>query len=40
MIAGILSRSPEGLERMTVVVTSCSAFGPTVSEAKSGIMCP
>ena len=34
--AGIVSRSSEGLERtMTVIVTACSAFGPTVCEAKT-----
>ena len=34
------SRSPEGLEKMmTVIVTACAAFGLTVSEAKTGIMC-
>ena len=33
--AGIVSRSSEGLERMmTVIVTACSSFGLTVSEAK------
>ena len=38
--AGIVSRSSKGLERkMTVIVTSCSAFGFTVSEAKTEIMC-
>ena len=38
--AGILSRSSEGLERMmTVVVTACSSFGLTVSEAKTETMC-
>ena len=38
--AGIASRSSEGLERMmTVVVTACSAFGHTVSEAKTEIIC-
>ena len=38
--AGIISRSSEGLERMmTVIVTACSAFGLTVSEAKTEIMC-
>ena len=37
---GIVSRSPEGLEKMmTVIVTACAAFGLTVSEAKTGIMC-
>ena len=38
--AGIVLRSSEGLERMmTVIVTACSAFGLTVSEAKADIMC-
>ena len=38
--AGIISRLPEGLERMmTVVVTAYSSFGLTVSEAKTVIMC-
>ena len=38
--AGIVSRSSEGLERMmTVIVTACSAFGLTVSEAKTEILC-
>ena len=38
--AGIASRSPEGLEKMmTVIVTACAAFGLTVSEAKTEIMC-
>ena len=38
--AGIVSRSSEGLERMmTVIVTACSAFGRTVPEAKTEIMC-
>ena len=38
--AGIVSRSSEGLERMmTVIVTACSSFGLTVSEAKIDIMC-
>ena len=38
--AGIVSRSSEGLERMmTVIVTACSSFGLTVSEAKTEIMC-
>ena len=38
--AGIVSRSSEeGLERMkTVIVTACSAFGLTVSEAKTELM--
>ena len=38
--AGIVSRSSERLERMmTVIVTSCSAFGLTASEPKKQIMC-
>ena len=38
--AGIVSRLSEGLERMmTVIVTACSAFGITVSEAKTEVMC-
>ena len=38
--AGIVSRSSEGLERMmTVIITACSSFGLTVSEAKTEIMC-
>ena len=38
--AGIASRSSHELERMmTVIVTACSAFGLTVSEAKTEIMC-
>ena len=38
--AGIVSRSSEGLERMmSMVVTACSSFGLTVSEAKTEIMC-
>ena len=38
--AGIVSRPSEGLERMmTVIVTACSSFGLTVSEAKTEIMC-
>ena len=37
--AGIVSRSSEGLEKMmTVIVTACSAFGLTVSEAETEIM--
>ena len=37
--AGIVSRSPEGLEKMlTVIVTACDAFGLSVSEAKTEIM--
>ena len=38
--AGIVSPSSEGLERMmTVIVTACSSFGLTASEAKTEIMC-
>ena len=38
--AGIVPRSPEGLEKMmAVIVTACAAFGLTVSEAKMEIMC-
>ena len=38
--AGIVSRSSERLERMmTVIVTSCSAFGTQVSKAKTEIIC-
>ena len=38
--AGIISRSPKGLEKMiTAMVTACAAFGLTVSEAKTEIMC-
>eukprot|EP00904_Undaria_pinnatifida_P013113 jgi/Undpi1/8932/HiC_scaffold_26.g11393.m1 len=38
--AGILSRPSKGLERMmTVIVTACSSFGLTVSEAKTEKMC-
>ena len=38
--AGIVSRSSEGLERMmTLIVTACSSFGRTASEAKTEIMC-
>ena len=33
--ADIVSRSSEGLERMMVIVTASSAFGLTVSEAKT-----
>ena len=37
---GQVSRSSEGLEMMTtVIVTSCSLFRLTVSEAKTEIMC-
>ena len=39
--AVIVSRSPEGMEKMTTsIVTACAAFGLTVSEAKTEIMCP
>ena len=38
--ADIVSRSSERLERMmTVIVTACSSFGLTVSEAKTEIIC-
>ena len=38
--AGIISRSSEGLERtMTVIVTACSSFELTVSDAEKEIMC-
>ena len=38
--ADIVSRSPEGLEKiLTVIVTACAAFGLTVLEAKTEIMC-
>ena len=38
--ADIVSRSPEGLEKiLTVIVTACAAFGLMVSEAKTEIMC-
>ena len=38
--AGIVLRSSEGLERMmTVIMTACSAFGLTVSDSKTEIMC-
>ena len=38
--AGIVSRPPNGLERMmAVIVTACAAFGLMVSEAKTEIMC-
>ena len=37
---GVVSRSPEGLERMMpVIVTACSALGLTVSKAKTEITC-
>ena len=38
--AGIVSQSPEQLEKMMgVIVIVCAAFGLTVSEAKTEIMC-
>ena len=38
--AGIVSRSPERLEKMmTVIVTACAAFGLVVSGAKTEIIC-
>ena len=37
--AGIVTRSPKGLEMMTVIVIACAAFGLTVSKAKTEIMC-
>ena len=38
--AGIVSRSPNGLEgMMAVIVTACAALGLTVSEAKVEVMC-
>ena len=38
--AGIVSRYSEWLERtMTAIVTACSSFGLTVSEAKTEIIC-
>ena len=38
--AGFVSRSSEGLERiMTAILTACSSFGLTTSEAKTEIMC-
>ena len=38
--AGVVSRSPEQLRKMMrVIVVVCSAFGFTVSEARTGIMC-
>ena len=35
----IVSRSSQGSKMMTVIVTSCAAFGLTVSEGKTKIMC-
>ena len=38
--AGIVSRSPERLERMTtVIVNACSAFGLSVSDTRTESMC-
>ena len=38
--AGVVSKSPEQLRKMgVVIVTVCAAFGLTVSEAKTEIMC-
>ena len=38
--AGVVSLSPEQLRKMTgVIVVVCSAFGLTVSEVKTEIMC-
>ena len=38
--AGVVSRSPEQLRKMMeVIVVVCAAFGLTVSEAKTDIMC-
>ena len=38
--AGVVSQSPEQLGKMTgVIVVVCAAFGLTVSEAKTEIMC-
>ena len=38
--AGVVSRSPEQLRKMMeVIVVVCAAFGLTVSEAKTEIMC-
>ena len=37
---GVVSQSPEQLRKMVrVIVVVCAAFGLTVSEAKTGIMC-
>ena len=39
-VAGFVSRSPGGLERIgTVIVTARASFGLTVMEAKTNIMC-
>ena len=38
--AGVVSQSPEQLRKMMgVIVVVCAAFGPTVSEAKTEVMC-
>ena len=38
--AGTVSRSPDGIENMmTVIMTACSAFVLTVSEAKTETRC-
>ena len=38
--AGVVSRSPEQLRKMMeAIVVVCRAFGLTVSEAKTEIMC-
>ena len=38
--AGVVSQSPEQLRKMVgVIVVVCAAFGLTVSEAKTEIMC-
>ena len=38
--AGVFSQSPEQMRKMMgVIVAVCAAFGPTVSETKTEIMC-
>ena len=37
--AGFVSQSPEQLRKIMVIVTVCAAFGLTVSEAKTEIVC-
>ena len=37
--AGVVSQSPEQLRKMMVIVVVCAAFGLTVSEAKTEVMC-
>ena len=37
--AGIASPSPSGLEKLTTVMTACSAFGLTISKAKTEVLC-